>query len=137
MSITSTAQKEIKSKFDAAVADTNKGLPGVVGVAIGKDGNELFSYAAGKRGTGCSEDMTVDSVLWIASCTKMITGVACMQLVEQGRLLLDNADQVEDLCPELKSVQVLQKDGSLVPKKRGITLRMLLSHTCGLRASKA
>lgn len=137
MSITSTAQKEIKSKFDAAVADTNKGLPGVVGVAIGKDGNELFSYAAGQRGTGCSEKMTVDSTLWIASCTKMITGVACMQLVEQGMLSLDDADQVEDLCPELKSVQVLQKDGSLVPKKRGITLRMLLSHTCGLITSKA
>ena len=74
MGITSSAQKEIRSKFDAAAADANKGLPGVIGVAIGKDGNELFSYAAGKRGTGCSEDMTVDNALWIASCTKMIKG---------------------------------------------------------------
>ena len=30
---------------------------------------------------------------------------------------------------ELKAVQVLQEDGKLVPKERGITLRMLLNHT--------
>lgn len=54
-----------------------------------------------------------------------------MQLVEQGMLSLDDADQVERLCPELTDVQVLQSDGTLVPKRRGITLRMLLSHTSG------
>lgn len=78
--------------------------------------------------------MTLDSVFWIASCTKMITGVACMQLVEQGKLSLDDADLVEKLCPELKSVKILKgfdENGKpvLVKKKTGITLRMLLSHT--------
>ena len=29
----------------------------------------------------------MDSVFWIASCTKMIGGIACMQLVEQGKVL--------------------------------------------------
>ncbi|TKA42725.1 hypothetical protein B0A55_13308, partial [Friedmanniomyces simplex] len=73
--------------------------------------------------------MTLDSIFWIASCTKMITGVACMQLVEQGKLSLDDPAQVEGLCPELKDVKVLQPDGSLFAKKRGISLRMLLTHT--------
>lgn len=58
----------------------------------------------------------------------MITDIACMQLVEQGRLSFDDAGQIEHLCPELKEIQVLQKDGRLVDKRRGITLRMLLSH---------
>ena len=74
--------------------------------------------------------MTLDSIFWIASCTKMICGLACMQLVEQGKLALDDGDLIEKLCPELKVVQVLQDDGTLVPKKNQITLRMLLTHTC-------
>jgi len=53
-----------------------------------------------------------------------------MQLVEQGKLSLDDSGQVEKLAPELKAVQVFE-NGQLVPKKRAITLRMLLSHTAG------
>jgi CubicO group peptidase (beta-lactamase class C family) len=73
--------------------------------------------------------MTLDNIFWIASCTKMIVAMACMQLVEKRLLSLDDSQQVEQLCPELKEVKVLQDDGTLVEKKRGITLRMLLSHT--------
>lgn len=57
-----------------------------------------------------------------------------MQLVEQGRLSLDDTDQVEKLCPELAKVKILtgfdENDKPiLVEKKKKITLRMLLSHT--------
>ena len=96
---------------------------------MGKDGKELFAHAAGKRGAASSENMTLDNVFWIASCTKMIAGLACMQLVEQGKLHLDDGDEMETLVPELKETKVLQKDGSLAEKKGKITLRMLLSHT--------
>lgn len=116
---------------DAACADQTVDIPGAVVVVVGKDGKELFCHAAGKRGAGSDEPMTLDSVFWIASCTKMIVGVAAMQLVERGTLALDDSAQMESLCPELKAVEVLQADGTLVPKKRGITLRMLLSHTAG------
>lgn len=117
--------------MNGACADLEKGLPGVTVVVVGKDGQELFASAAGKRGYGSAEPMTLESVYWVASCTKMIVGVACMQLVEQGRLELDNVAQVERLCPELKTVRVLQSDGALVKKTAGITLRMLLTHTAG------
>jgi CubicO group peptidase (beta-lactamase class C family) len=119
----------LKERVDAASADQETGLPGSVVVVVGRDGKERFAYAGGKRGYGSSEPMTLDSIFWIASCTKMIVGIACMQLVEDNRLALDDASQVEKLCPELKQVKVLQDDGQLVEKKRGITLRMLLSHT--------
>lgn len=67
----------------------------------------------------------------MASCTKVLVGVACMQLVEQGILSLDDGEETENLCPELKTLEVLKADGSFENKKRAITLRMLLTHTAG------
>lgn len=66
----------------------------------------------------------------------MIAGIACMQLVEQGRLSLDDAELAEKLCPELKLVKILKGFDEndkpiLVEKSKKITLRMLLSHTAG------
>ncbi|PKX97003.1 serine hydrolase domain-containing protein [Aspergillus novofumigatus IBT 16806] len=130
-SLSHQAVTALKERVDTACADQEKGIPGAVVVVVGKDGKEHFAHASGKRGYGSEEPMTLDSIFWIASCTKMITGIACMQLVEQGVLNLDDADQVEKICPELKEVKVLQDDGSLVEKRRGITLRMLLNHTAG------
>ena len=60
----------------------------------------------------------------------MIPGIACMQLVEQRKLFLNDAHQVEKLCPELKGLKVLQYGGTLADQEGRITLRMLLSHTC-------
>lgn len=124
----STLQNLRQSTEDACAADD--ALAGVTAVVVGRDGEELFAHAAGKRGVGSSEPMTLDSIYWIASCTKMITGIACMQLVEQDRLKLDDAEFVEGICPEIKAVKVLRDDGTLEDKARGITLRMLLTHTC-------
>lgn len=54
-----------------------------------------------------------------------------MQLVEKGILNLDDGEQIEKLCPELKTLKVLKKDRTFEEKKKAITLRMLLSHTAG------
>jgi CubicO group peptidase (beta-lactamase class C family) len=62
--------------------------------------------------------------------TKMIATLACMQLVEQGKLSLDDPKALYKLCPEIEAAKVLQ-DGKLVDRKGDITLRMLLSHTAG------
>lgn len=121
--------ERLTERVNLACKNPDKDLPGVSVAVIGKDGNELFAHAAGQRGHGSSEAMNTDNVFWIASCTKMIVGMACMQLVERGLISLDDSDAVERYCPELKEVKVLQPDGELVEKKRGITLRMLLTHT--------
>lgn len=70
-----------------------------------------------------------DRIYWLASCTKLVTAIACMQLVEQKRLALDDGNQLEELCPELRDVKVLESDGSMTEKNKRITLRMLLTHT--------
>ncbi|KAK7726592.1 hypothetical protein SLS63_007561 [Diaporthe eres] len=129
--LTEQTLNTLRSTVDAACYDHSKGIPGATVVVVDKDGEELFAHASGRRGMASTEDMTLDSVYWIASCTKMITGVACMQLVEKGLLRLDDGDQLEGLCPELKTLQVLKKDGTFEEKKKQITLRMLLTHTAG------
>lgn len=121
----------LRSTVESACYDHSKGIPGATVVVVGKDGEELFAHSAGRRGMASTEEMTLDSVFWIASCTKMITGIACMQLVEKGLLKLDDGDQLETLCPELKTLKVLKKDKTLEDKKKQITLRMLLTHTAG------
>lgn len=123
--------EKLQQTVNAACSNPASDIPGTSIVVVGKDGKELFAHAAGKRGVASSEPMTLDNVFWIASCTKMIGGIACMQLVEQGKLHLDDGDEMERLCPELKDIKVLQNDGTLVEKNKKITLRMLLSHTAG------
>lgn len=119
----------LRQTVDTACADLKTGIPGSSVVVVGRDGKELFAHSAGKVGVNSKESMALDNIYWIASCTKMIVGIACMQLVENGTLSLDDPAQLETLCPELKAVKVLQDDGKLVEKNRSITLRMLLTHT--------
>ncbi|KAF2098476.1 beta-lactamase/transpeptidase-like protein [Rhizodiscina lignyota] len=130
-SLSAETIKNIQNTIDTACADQKSGIPGTTVVVVDRNGEELIAHAGGKRGSGSDEPMTLDSVYWIASCTKMIVGFACMQLVERGMLKLDDADHLDKLCPELKSLKVLQDDGKLVEQKNRITLRMLLSHTAG------
>jgi CubicO group peptidase (beta-lactamase class C family) len=78
--------------------------------------------------------MTVDSVFRIASMTKAVTGAAAMQLVEEGRIGLDQP--MGDVLPVVRDVQVLEgfdADGApqLRDPKTPVTLRHLLTHTSG------
>ncbi|KAF5536461.1 hypothetical protein FMEXI_10319 [Fusarium mexicanum] len=130
MPITAQATSKLRSIIDDACADQKTGIPGTTVVLVDKSG-EIFAHSAGSRGVGANEPMTLDNIFWIASCTKMLAGVACMQLVEQGKLKLDDGDHLENLVPELKTLKVLKPDGSFEEKKNLITLRMLLTHTAG------
>ncbi|KAL9107841.1 MAG: hypothetical protein Q9227_007356 [Pyrenula ochraceoflavens] len=128
-SISVDAAAGLKSQIDKATQDPEISLPGAVFCAVNKNGDLIFEHASGKRGLGQKADMDLDTVFSIMSCTKMITGIAAMQLVEQGKLQLDSVESVEKLAPELRAVQVLNGNGELEDKKRGITMRMLLTHT--------
>lgn len=123
--------ERLRGLVDDACADQEKGIPGATVVVVGKDGKELFAHSSGKQGIRSDSPMTLDNIFWIASSTKMLTGLACMQLVEQGLLKLDDGEQAESLCPELKNLKVLRPDGTMEEKKKQITLRMLLTHTSG------
>lgn len=139
--LSESAAANIRKTMDGVTADKN-GIPGCVAVVVGKDGKTIFSHASGNKGSETQDPMTLDTVFWIASCTKMIGGIAVMQLVEQGKLALDDADLVEKLCPELKDVQILKDvdakgKPTLVEKKNRITLKMLLTHTGKMSSSSS
>ena len=108
-------------------------IPGVVAMAA--TGSEtIYQGAFGKRDLGKDDAMTADSVFWIASMTKAITTAAGMQLVEQGKLSLD--EPIGKLLPDLASPQVLEGfdaagKAKLRPAKGAITLRQLMTHTAG------
>ncbi|KAI8963744.1 beta-lactamase family protein [Daldinia sp. FL1419] len=125
----------IEQSLIAGTHSTASQVPGTAVVVVDREGNELFAHAAGKRGVISNEPMTLDNIFHLASCTKLVAGLACMQLVEKGELRLDDAAQVEELCPELKDIKVLKDDGTFEEKKTGITLKMLLTHTSGFSYS--
>ena len=108
-------------------------VPGVAAAAATADG-VIFEGGYGKRDLATGAPMTPDTVVWIASMTKAVTGACAMQLVEQGRLSLDAP--IKAVLPELATTQVLEGfDAAGAPRlrapKRDITLRHLLTHTSG------
>jgi len=94
----------------------------------------LYSGAFGKRDSASGVDVKPDSIFAIASMTKAITSVAAMQLVERGKVKLD--EPVSKYLPELAKLDVLMGFDAagkpvLRPAIKPITLRHLLTHTSG------
>lgn len=122
---------ELNQHLLQAIADG--AVPGIVALAADANG-VLYSGAFGKAGPGDTPPMQIDTVFRIASMTKAITSAAAMQLVEQGRLRLDQA--MKEIAPEIGEAKVLlgfNADGTpqLRAPKRDVTLRHLLTHTSG------
>src|SRR6202048_4213409 len=117
----------LRQKSDA------KEIPGVVAMAAtSKD--VIYQGAFGKRDLSKDDPMTTDSVFWIASMTKAVTAAAGMQLVEQGKLALD--EPIGKVLPDLAAPQVLEGfdargEPKLRPANKPITLRHLMTHTAG------
>jgi methyl acetate hydrolase len=112
-------------------------IPGVVAMAA-TSRDVIYQGAFGKRDLSKDDAkenaMTPDSVFWIASMTKAITAAAAMQLVEQGKLSLD--EPIGKVLPDLAAPHVLEGfDANGMPKlrpaKKPITLRQLMTHTAG------
>jgi methyl acetate hydrolase len=115
------------------VAERENGVPGVVAMATDRRDN-FYEGAAGKWDLGKEAAMTTDTVFALFSCTKAVTGVAVMQLVEEGVLGLDTP--AREFVPEISDIQVLEgfdADGEprLRPPKSDITVGQLMLHTAG------
>jgi methyl acetate hydrolase len=107
-------------------------IPAAVGMAA-TEGKTLYTGAFGERDSGTP--VTADSIFAIASMTKAVTTVAALQLVEQGKVTLD--EPVAKHLPQLEKLDVLDGFDAagkpiLRPAKIPITLKHLLTHTSGL-----
>ena len=116
--------QNINKKLDQYLTDyyINKDIPSVA-TGISNDGKLIWFGARGFADIENNVPATEKSVYRIASVSKVITAVAIMQLVEQGKIKLD-----EDI----------RKYIPYYPAKRWkFTVRQLLSHTAGIRNYKS
>jgi methyl acetate hydrolase len=102
--------------------------------AVGGKAGQTWSYAAGHRDAEQTQPASPDNIIQIASMTKLITTIAALQLMEQGKLDLDSP--ISGYAPELKNLQVLKGfDADDKPifenAKRAPTARELMTHTAG------
>lgn len=149
--------KSFESFLDEATAPgPNRQLAGVAAVAVDKTGTTpmltclpipcsriqgiIYAHTAGTLSVDASSPLasqpfTLDTTMWIASVTKLLTSISALQLVEKDLIGLD--DDVGDILPFLKQVQILLGfDDAGVPqykpKTKPITLRHLLTHSSGI-----
>ncbi len=103
-------------------------------VLVWKDGAEACFESAGDADREAARPVKRDTLFQIYSMTKPVTGVALMQLWEQGKFGLD--DPLEWHLPEYAGLKVADgtnPDGSPVLRepKRKVTIRDVLRHTAG------
>jgi methyl acetate hydrolase len=110
-------------------------IPGVVALVTDRQ-RVLYQGAFGVTDVASKRRLGTDALFRIASMTKPITSFALMQLVEQGRIQLD--DPAQKYLPELANLQVIESfnaatgDYKLRPASRPATVRHFLTHTSGL-----
>ncbi|UFN46996.1 beta-lactamase family protein [Roseomonas sp. OT10] len=121
-----------QAALDAALRrEVESGKVGAISaLVVAADGTVLYQGAAGPREPGGAEPVGPDSLFRLASMTKPVTSVAVMQLVEQGKVRLD--DPVGRWLPEFRRLRVVVEGGRTVPAQRQPTVRDLLRHTSGL-----
>src|SRR5262245_22184156 len=135
---TANAQNSAASSaLDASLrgAVERKDVPGVVALITDRE-RVLYRSAFGVADVATGRPLAADALFRIASMTKPVTSVALMQLVEQGRIGLD--DPAEKYLPELVGLKVFEsfdaKTGEhrLRPASRQPTVRQFLTHSSGL-----
>ncbi|HSR08120.1 MAG TPA: serine hydrolase domain-containing protein, partial [Bryobacteraceae bacterium] len=95
-----------------------------------------YQGAFGTRDAASGVKVTPDSIFAIASMTKAITSAAAMQLVEQGKITLD--EPASKFLPDLAKLEVIDGFDATTGKPKThtvrtpITLKHLLTHTSGL-----
>ena len=120
---------------------------------VRKNGELVYQNKWGMACIDSKEEISYDSIYRMMSMTKCVTAVAILQLIESGKLGLD--DSLSKYVPEFKNMQVASDERYVIdmdhPKKillqvplfkmekvktvpadREITIRDLLSHSSGL-----
>jgi len=121
----------LEARMEKFVAD---GDAAGIATLLVQDGKVISYSKAGIRRVRDGAPITDDTIYRIYSMTKPVTGVAMMQLFEQGKFKLD--DPVSKFIPEFENLQVVKsfedaKTFELEPLERQPTMQELMSHTAG------
>ena len=114
--------------------DENR-LAGAVALVL-RDGQPAYERAVGWSDKEAGRRMAPNTIFRIASQTKAITSAAILALMEEGKLTL--TDPVSRYIPSFAGSKVAVRNDApgaapeIVPAKRPITIRDLLTHTAGI-----
>lgn len=110
--------KSLETEFDKLLsAEFKPGEPGAA-VLVSKNGEVIYKKAFGMANLELNIPMQLDNVFWIASIGKQFTAVAILQLMEQGKLSLQ--DEITRFIPDYPT------------QGNKITIEHLLTHTSGI-----
>ena len=109
-------------------------VAGIVALVL-RDGKPVYQHVVGWADKEAGRKMTMDTEFRIASQTKALTSVAILQLMEEGKLTVN--DRAGKWIPTFEKTTVSTKNDSgvgtnLAPAKRAITIKDLLTHTAGI-----
>ncbi len=126
--------KDRLARLDAVLDNyvTERRIGGVVALVL-HDGNVAYEHAVGWSDREAARKMTANGIFRIASQTKAITSVAALILMEEGKLTLE--DPVSNWIPSFAKTTVAVRTDTgraIVPAKRAITIKDLLTHTSGV-----
>lgn len=110
----------------------SKTISGAV-TAVARHNKLVLFEAQGWADAEARKPMRTDSLFRMMSSTKVVTAVAVMMMVEEGKLALE--DPVSRFIPSFHNQQVLV-GGTAVPAIRDITVKDLLTHTSGLSSGQ-
>jgi CubicO group peptidase (beta-lactamase class C family) len=106
---------------------------GIVALVL-RDGKPVYERAIGWRDKEAGSRIAMDTEFRIASQTKALTSVAILQLMEEGKVTVN--ESAGKWVPTFARTNVASKDAAgvvtLVPARRAITIRDLLTHTAGV-----
>lgn len=113
-----TESKTLTTEFDKLLsAEFKPGEPGAT-ILVSRNGEVLYKKALGMASLELNIPMQVDNVFWIASIGKQFTAIAILQLIEQGKLNLQ--DEITRFIPDYPT------------QGNKITIEHLLTHTSGI-----
>jgi CubicO group peptidase (beta-lactamase class C family) len=130
-------QGERVSRIDRALqqyVDDNR-VAGAVALVL-QDGKPVYQKAVGWADKEAGRRMAPDTIFRIASQTKAFTSTVILSLMEEGKIGLN--DPAGRYIPGFAKTTVAVRNGSpgenisMVPARRAITIRDLLTHTAGI-----
>jgi len=110
---------QIEKKLDELLTKQFKPTEPGCAILVAKQGQIIYQKAFGNANLELNAPITPEMVFKLASITKQFTAVAILQLVEQGKISLQ--DSLQKFIPDYPSKGFI------------ITIENLLTHTSGIR----
>ena len=99
-------------------------------LVVTKDGYEVFRHRVGYSDPEQTKPFEKDDLYWLFSTSKVITCVAALRLVEEGKICL--SDPVAKYIPSFANLTVRQPNGSVKPCETTMTVEHLFTMTGGI-----